>query len=708
METTTTTTISSAPATSSNYDILKNPLFIESIRKDDMDYFSAVFKQKLNILTKNDFSRIFEYILKNNPSKHMIEMVLPYVDIDARLSNGQTPLIFAISNNHYSIVNLLLSKGASLRMTNNKGESPLIYICKYSHFHDIMELLLKNNANFNMRDCNGRTAVMYAINTSNLKKLRLLLNHNYISTNVILKLILHGKHRIGINRKQLKEIIVNHGTKYKVSITDKNGENALIYACKTRNENIIETVLDYCLVKCQNIFDRNMALKTFESHYNTNILLWAVINNYKQIVETLFKNGYDKTITDEFGNNLLMLSVINNKKEMVELLMKYNVDICECNQSGISPILKSLKFSETSICYLMNNSQSSTSNQTVFNFYQAIWNNNLDFLYKCLKIRNRRKSEIGMELDDEDCDIFELKGCDFDCALTLAVLSDHSLPQLLLINYYKKYLSIKHGDQESSHWYSLLYSSKKGNETVVDFILGLGPVIDINIRNQFGDTPLMLASQYGHDSIVYKLLTYNANVDRFNKDYNTALALASTNGYEKVVELLLCYNANITKENVNKKTALTLACENGHMKVAELLLKYGRKRNLIHENELSQILLKSTELGYQSIIENILSDPRVNVNTYDEERNTPLHYACEKNNLEVVKLLLDHKANIESKNSDLNTALLIACDKGNEDIVKLLLSHKANRNSRNRYGFTPFLLATKRGFPSIANLIRFR
>ncbi|OUM63784.1 hypothetical protein PIROE2DRAFT_20631 [Piromyces sp. E2] len=693
---------------STNYDILKNPLFIESIRKDDIDYFKAVFKQKLSFLTKKDLNEVFEYCLCHNASRRIIEVILNYVNVDTKFSNGQTPLIIAISNNQYDIVSLLLSRGASLRLSNNEGENPLIYICKYSHFHDIMGLLLKNNANFNMKDKNGKTAVMYAINTSNLRKLRLLLSHSYISTNAVIKLILYGKHKRRITKRQLKDTMVNEGNKYKVSIKDKDGENALIYACKTRNESIIETVLEYCLVKNKNVFDRNEAFKTFESHYNLNILLWAVINNYKKIVESLFQNGYNKTITDEYGNSLLMLSVINNKQEMIELLMKYNADICKCNRDNSSPIVKSMKFTESNIRYLMEHSESSISNPTVFNFYQAIWNNNLNFLYKCLKIRNRNSQDIDLDLDEKDCDIFTLPGCNFDCALALAILSNHSLPQLLLINYYKKFLCQKYRDNEIRNWYSLLYAAKKGNEAVVDFILGLGLHINVNIKNHGGDTPLILASKYGHESIVGKLLNRNAAVDRQNKKYDTALSLASANGFDRVVELLLCYNADMTTENVDKKTALSMACENGYVKVVDMLVRYGRKRNILEESEINTLLLTASEYGYTPIVETLITDPEhyINVNVYNKERNTSLILACEKGHYDIVELLLNHKANTESKNCDLNTALLIACDKGYEPIVKLLLAHKANRNSRNRFGFTPYFMALKRGHPSIANLIR--
>ncbi|ORX57225.1 ankyrin [Piromyces finnis] len=653
---------------------------------------------------------VFEYCLNKNASKRIIELILNYVNVDVQFSNGQTPLLIAISNNQYDIVNLLLSKGASLKLSNNEGENPLIYICKYSHFHDIMGLLLKYNANFNMKDKKGKTAVMYAINTSNLRKLRLLLNHSYVSTNAVLKLILCGKNKMMITKKQIREIMINDGNKYKVSITDNDGENALISACKTRNESIIDAVLDYCLVKNKNIFDRQETFKTFETYYNINILLWAVINNYKKMVESLFQNGYDKSITDEYGNSLLMLSVINNKKEMIELLMKYDADICRCNRDNSSPIVKSLKFTERNVRYIMEHSYGSSSHPTVYNFYKAVWSNNLNFLYKCLKIRNRSNQDIDLELDEKDCDIFTLPGCNFDCALTLAILSNHSLPQLLLINYYKKYLSQKHRDNENRNWYSLLYAAEKGNEIVVDFILGLGLFVNINVKNHGGDTPLMLASKYGHESIVYKLINRNATIDKQNKNYDTALSLASANGYEKVVELLLCNNADMTKENTEKKTALSMACENGYVKVVNMLVRYGRKGNVLGENEINTLLLKASEYGYLSIVETLITDPEyhINLNVHDKDRNTSLILATEKGHIDIVELLLNYKADIESKNCDLNTALLIACNNGNESLVKLLLSHKANRNSRNRYGFTPYFIALKRGYPSIANLIRSR
>ena len=47
-------------------------------------------------------------------------------------------------------------------------------------------------------------------------------------------------------------------------------------------------------------------------------------------------------------------------------------------------------------------------------------------------------------------------------------------------------------------------------------------------------------------------------------------------------------------------------------------------------------------------------------------------------NTEIVKYLVEKGANIETENEDGNTPLFIACEKNNNDIVKYLIEKGAN------------------------------
>ena len=61
---------------------------------------------------------------------------------------------------------------------------------------------------------------------------------------------------------------------------------------------------------------------------------------------------------------------------------------------------------------------------------------------------------------------------------------------------------------------------------------------DINIRDNGGDTPLILASIKGHTDIVRLLLENEANVNSIGYDGDTALIRASDKGYADIVKLL--------------------------------------------------------------------------------------------------------------------------------------------------------------------------
>lgn len=62
--------------------------------------------------------------------------------------------------------------------------------------------------------------------------------------------------------------------------------------------------------------------------------------------------------------------------------------------------------------------------------------------------------------------------------------------------------------------------------------------------------------------------------------------------------------------------------------------------------------------------------------------------ACQKNNLEIVKLLLKHNANVNATNHRKVTPLMVAVKNGNKMLSELLLKNKANPNVSNARGIS--------------------
>jgi len=61
---------------------------------------------------------------------------------------------------------------------------------------------------------------------------------------------------------------------------------------------------------------------------------------------------------------------------------------------------------------------------------------------------------------------------------------------------------------------------------------------DINVRNNYGNTALMLSSWYGSIDIVKTLIEAGADINEHDNDGDTALILSSCNGHSDVVRVL--------------------------------------------------------------------------------------------------------------------------------------------------------------------------
>jgi len=105
---------------------------------------------------------------------------------------------------------------------------------------------------------------------------------------------------------------------------------------------------------------------------------------------------------------------------------------------------------------------------------------------------------------------------------------------------------------------------------------------DINAKDEDGDTPLLLVSgglSFKDGSVLRFLLEHGADVNVRNQFGWTPLHLASINGSGAlgVVRLMLKHGAEVEAKNKSGKTALNFAAERGHDEVVELLREHGAK-----------------------------------------------------------------------------------------------------------------------------------
>jgi ankyrin repeat protein len=96
---------------------------------------------------------------------------------------------------------------------------------------------------------------------------------------------------------------------------------------------------------------------------------------------------------------------------------------------------------------------------------------------------------------------------------------------------------------------------------------------DVNVKNEFGWTPLYYAAWGGHKEIVELLIAKGADVNKDDDDESTPLHYAALKGQKEIAELLIAKGADVNAVGDLGRTPLDLA----YAETADLLRKHGGK-----------------------------------------------------------------------------------------------------------------------------------
>lgn len=99
---------------------------------------------------------------------------------------------------------------------------------------------------------------------------------------------------------------------------------------------------------------------------------------------------------------------------------------------------------------------------------------------------------------------------------------------------------------------------------------------DINCLNHRGETPLHLASRYGHFSVVKLLVENKAEINIKNDNSDTPLHWATFFGYVDIVQHLIENGADIDLKNVAGKTATDITPKTTNHDAIQLVMQYKK------------------------------------------------------------------------------------------------------------------------------------
>jgi len=278
-------------------------------------------------------------------------------------------------------------------------------------------------------------------------------------------------------------------------------------------------------------------------------------------------------------------------------------------------------------------------------------------------------------------------------------------------------------------------AAKTGNTAKVAQLLSFG--VDIDLRDDDNDTPLIIASRFGHEETVRVLLGKRADagaannsransvsaaaegghvkvlkllldagaaVDNRNQDGLTPLALASLGGHLDAVRLLLDEGADVKARGNAGETALSLAASQGQIKVVKLLLKWGAESNAADLNG-ATALSHAALRGHADIVNLLLSKGakiKLKQGGYLEH---DLMVSVLRGDSDRLKELLTLGAQTNTETQSGETALMFACSLARDKVVRILLSHGGNVNCTASNGTTPLMLASTSGNMEILRLL---
>lgn len=248
-----------------------------------------------------------------------------------------------------------------------------------------------------------------------------------------------------------------------------------------------------------------------------------------------------------------------------------------------------------------------------------------------------------------------------------------------------------------------------GNPKLLEYIFDFGVTYD-STKSSSGESPMGRAIAIKNMEIIYLLLSRTYKTSTFKEGVLSPLMQAITNYVDEAIEPLLNSGADVNFVNSKGYTALLIAARRNSLPIVETLIKYG-----------------------------------ASVNCSDAQSgSTPVHFACDKGNLEMLQLLDQNGANLfatdrkqrfatfntinapnsdniipllsylhergldlNAKDVDGNTVLLELMPdskKAKPEVIEFLLSNGAQGDVKNDTGKTPYMLAKAFKDPAVIEI----
>jgi ankyrin repeat protein len=137
-----------------------NTLLMMSIRQKNPALVDLLVDAGAKLNLRNKYGETAIMLASLNGLRGIVEKL--YIKGAEANHDGWNPLIYAATNGHADIIQLLLSGGVQVNSTSENGTTALMMAARGNH-SDAVKILLKNGADPNIRNESGGTALKWAL-----------------------------------------------------------------------------------------------------------------------------------------------------------------------------------------------------------------------------------------------------------------------------------------------------------------------------------------------------------------------------------------------------------------------------------------------------------------------------------------------------------------------------------------------------------------
>ena len=585
----------------------------------------------LHIASSLGDSSLIQDLISNNDGLHSTMM---------SNKGGKVPLHLACLHNHFKCAKLLAEANLDgLHAVSDANLIPLQYAMQKAPNSELTFMLIMKMEKYLDKNGNSPLHIACLIPSITLAHIAAKLTHNPNITNHDGDTPLHLACRY--NRLQIAEILLNLNSD--VNIENEKGETALIIVCTSNN-------------------------------------LWLV---------RLFQQKGEKSRNSE--SPFFIACKVGNVG-LVDQMIVAELDFCESNDIGETPIQVAINHGHTKIVKLLITKPSELNGIDEIEWYYKRGINPTQILTISeyllqLECHEHEEKLILKEIPLQHTHKVQLTPLHYACYYGHVHIVKHLINNLLCDPNMKTFCS----RLTPLHITCMAACSENTSLKIAKFLTA-EVACNCNSQTLSGDSPLMVLLNSHSDW--NKLVHYLVNdclcaLHLRNNCGTTALHIACAKGSIEAARTIIKASIDIDIRDEAGSTPLHIACKENNKDMIKLILSQVQNRvdvvlDILHLfRDKQQVIASVTQVMYTQ---------------KDDNGNTPLHIICIKDDTNLAKLVANTTCNPNVQNIQYDTPLHIACKNSCATMSEIILTMKScDVNIKNANGDTPLHLACRNG-----------